>query len=147
MKNFEVKNEKQEVKYSIYKKNNFDNIDTLNFLLQDLGHVLINKEHFPEILYISEIFIEKHNRNKGYGSEILQKLIKENEDKLIIVSSCLLKREFKTQPTNETYDLILNKLNKFFTKNGFINVNKRFGQYEYREAFIYNNEIFKNNIL
>lgn len=147
MKDYTINQEMKEIKYTIYEKEDFKNIDNFNFFLQDIGYTLIKESKFPTILYIEEIFVDKNHRNKNIGSELLQQIINDNKDKLILVTSYLSKKEFLEKPTNEKYNEILTKLSHFFEINGFININKHFGQYEFKETFIYNNDMSQKYIL
>lgn len=101
---------------------------------------------FDSISYCNAIFITKEFRNKGIGSELLQNYIKENigDDKLFFIQAGFSKDEYTKEEfenaTSEERNALFYKLDKFYTKNGFFNINDYIGDYENSQMYLYTNE-------
>ena len=90
-----------------------------------------------DYIVIDRIFTAKESRNNGLATEFLKVLCEENNDKVIIVETGVLKDEYPEEPVGEEFTEILNKIDKFFTERGFSNFNKYSKSYEFKEAYIY----------
>lgn len=112
------------------------------FDIADLIDYSNNANMLNDIKYISKIIVPKNERNKGIGTEKLLELCNSiGDDTFILVTAGVLMQEYKIEPTNEEYELILNKLDKFFKNIGFIDVNKYIGCYEYKCSYLYGNKV------
>lgn len=94
-----------------------------------------------DIKYISKIIVPKEKRNNGIGTKSLLELCKSmGEDKFILITAGALMDEYPKEPTTEEYNLILNRLDKFFKNIGFIDVNDRIGCYECKCSYLFGNK-------
>lgn len=109
--------------------------DDMPFWYQDIESC-INGADFA---FTYELFINKEDRNKGLGTAALKEFCEymTTINNIIIVQSSLLKKEFKKEPTNEQYNEVLDRLDKFFTSRGFTNINQYTNSYEYSELYVY----------
>jgi len=104
--------------------------DDINGLMPDL----------KEFLSIDSIIVDEDCRNKGIGSKVLIEICESNNDRLIILVSEPLVFKYPGEPIDEEYTEILNRLDRFIIKNNFITINDYVG-YEYKKAYVYNNEL------
>lgn len=98
------------------------------------------KSKSPIILDLKSIFVEKDYRNSNVGSSRIKELCEKHDDKYIILISGVLEREYGENFDALTLDKVLNKLDRFYIKNGFINVNDRIGMYEENVTYLYLNK-------
>lgn len=92
---------------------------------------------------LEELFVDKSLRNKGCATDILKQFISKYEDTIILVNAGALCKEYPEEPTDDEFGQILDNLDKFFTKLGFENINKYSKTYEYKELYVYPNELGK----
>lgn len=106
-----------------------------SFMADDIFATVDDEEIFEiESVYVSPVY-----RRKGIGSKLVKEVLELHNDKIICCAAALLVGDdFPEEPTSEQYDQHLETLSNFFTKLGFISINKHIG-YEYREAFVYGN--------
>lgn len=126
-----------------FKDKDFD-VNHRLFWVQDVyayGH-----EIFDEITYCDHLFVPKQHRRKGIASKWLQDYIKENigNEKLYFVQAGFSKDEYTEEEfenvTAEERDELFDKLDKFYTKNGFFNINTLIGSYENSMIYLYAND-------
>lgn len=103
------------------------------FWFMDISEFLGDHDY----ILIDYISTKKESRNNGLGTAVLNAFCEENNDKVIIVEAGALKDEYPEEPVGEEYTEILNRLDEFFTKRGFSNVNKYSKTYEFKELYIY----------
>lgn len=126
-----------------FKDKNFD-LEHEAFWVQDVyGYI---HDIFDEVTYCDQLYIPKEDRRKGIASKLLQDFIKENIDdnKLYFVQAGFstleyTEEEFENATEEERNELFYN-LNKFYTKNGFFNINDFIGSYENKVMYLYTNE-------
>lgn len=125
-----------------FKDKNFDIKGEL-FWVKDMYEF---SDIFDEVRACTQIFVPKEDRRKGIGSKLLQDYIKENigNDKLYFVQAGFSKEEYTEEEfenaTIEERNELFNKLDKFYTKNGFFNINYFIGAYENTVMYLYTNE-------
>lgn len=104
-------------------------------------------EIFDEITYCDHLFVPKQHRRKGIASKRLQDYIKENigNEKLYFIQAGFSKDEYTEEEfenaTAEERDELFDKLDKFYTKNGFFNINTLIGSYENSMMYLYANDV------
>jgi GNAT superfamily N-acetyltransferase len=112
------------------------------FAIEDLVDWIRKKNNpIAEILVIDSIIVDSDSRNKGLGSKIIKDFCESYSNYLILVIAGANTDEYKNEPTDEQYSEILERLNRFYTRLGFISVNNRIGCYDYKESFIYGNKV------
>lgn len=131
------------VKAINFKDENFD-IEHQPFWVQDT--YCIAHDIFDEVLYCEQLFVPKENRRKGVASKWLQDYIKENigDDKLLFAQAGFSTKEYTLEEyksaTAEERETLFYNLDKFYTKNGFFNINDFIGNYEEHVMYLYINE-------
>lgn len=112
----------------------------MRFGYEDIEPFITGKK----FVYVDKLFIAKEYRNYGYGTQLLNEFLRiftntENIDDeyIIIIESGLLIEEYLEEPNDELYNKVLSKLDTFFTKRGFSNINNYTNSYEYKELYIY----------
>ena len=114
--------------------------DNRAFGIQDLCYEIECMEPtIREFLYILDFRVHVDSRNMGLSTKWLKEFCDSYDDKIILTFSGVSVDEYPTEPTEDEYRDILNRLNKFYTKVGFVSVNDYIGGYEYKESFIYKN--------
>ena len=125
-----------------FKDKDFDVNHTL-FWVQDA--YAYAHEIFDEITYCDQLFVPKQHRRKGIASKWFQDYIKENigNEKLYFAQAGFSKDEYTEEEfenaTAEERDELFDKLDKFYTKNGFFNINTLIGSYENSMMYLYAN--------
>lgn len=89
------------------------------------------------VILIDELYVLKGKRNIGLGTTLLKEVIMNNPNTIILVKSGLGVSDYHKEPTDDEYIMVLNKLDKFFTERGFVNINKYTKSYEYHELYVY----------
>lgn len=115
--------------------------------IEDVASYLRDKTTVP-VVECFQLFIPKEERRKGKASKLLQDYIKKNigEDKLYFATAGASKEEYKTQKefielcNSGELDSLLKQLEEFYNKNGFLNVSKFIGGYEFKEMYLYMND-------
>lgn len=126
-----------------FKNKDFD-VDHEAFWVQDA--YAYAHEIFDEITYCDHLFVPKQDRRKGIASKRLQDYIKENigNEKLYFIQAGFSKDEYTEEEfenaTAEERDELFDKLDKFYTKNGFFNINTLIGSYENSMMYLYAND-------
>ena len=114
------------------------------FYIQDAHSWISDK--IDTIYSCTQLFVPLEDRRKGIGSKLLQDYIKENigDDKLYFVQAGFSKDEYTEEEfenaTAEERDELFDKLDKFYTKNGFFNINTLIGSYENSMMYLYAND-------
>ena len=124
---------KEDYVYIKYRENESIDPELKEFWYYDLKFALGD----TDFVILDEIFIEPSHRNKGIGSEIIKDFIKHHENSIILVRAGALQKEYPLEPTKEEYQLILERLSKFYTKLGFKNINKYSRTYEFSDIYVY----------
>ena len=130
------------------------------FMFRDIFYYLGTKEAKAlnmeqDYFYnISNLYVDELNRKKGIGSRLVHEAITGLRSKdsnlsnvIIAVKSNVLQREFPKEPTQEIYDVILDRNAKFYKRNGFVDVNSFIGQYQLGTVMIYDNPAYKSFML
>lgn len=89
--------------------------------------------NFDNISYLMYFAIDKKNRNKGYGSELLKQLSSKNKNILLSIE----------KPSNR-YD-ITHKRKQFYLRNGFKSINKFIIDNDVEYELLCNNEKIEVN--
>ncbi len=93
-------------------------------------------------ILIEEFFISKDIRNNGFGTELLKLFTSQfGEETIILAKSGLLYKEFPEEPSDETFNEVLTRLDRFYTNRSFLNINTFSKTYEFRELYVFDNEI------
>lgn len=114
------------------------------FYIQDAHSWISDK--IDTIYSCTQLFVPLEDRRKGIGSKLLQDYIKENigDDKLYFVQAGFSKEEYTEEEyensTIEEHDELFDRLDKFYIKNGFFNINYYIGAYENKVIYLYTNE-------
>lgn len=113
----------------------------LPFQVQDL----FTESGNSNIIEISTLFVEPDCRLSGYGSEVIQKICKNNEDDIILVGAGALSTEYTEEPSTEEYEQLFDNLTIFYNKNNFEDVTQLFGTYDgsTKRTFLYLNKAGK----
>lgn len=77
--------------------------------------------------------------------EPLKELCESHGDMLILFTSALMVSEFPDEPSDSMFDEALDAQDKFLVANGFVSIND-YVNYEYRRAYVYNNDLGKRVI-
>jgi len=122
-----------------------------NFMVNDIFYQLRRLGVCdPEVVEITELYVEPKERNKGHGSQLVNDIIRKHQESVIIVKAGALVSEYSDEPSQEEYDVLLPKLKRFYEALGFTDINFYVG-YEYRVPLLYTgNEIGKailNNVV
>lgn len=100
---------------------------------------LIKDLTFIEIL---DMYIIKKKRDQGIGSQLIKEIIHQykNKNPIVFVGAGASKKIYN-EPITEPriINAILDTLSHFFKRNNFIDVTEKFGQYEYKTGYVYNN--------
>lgn len=134
-----MKNVNYEIKYNFFKPSK--EYKDVGFGIGDVLGVLNDNRLDFEVLEIVEFSIENNKRSLGHGSKILKSFCDSYSDKLIYVKAGALESEYEEEPTEDEFLLILKRLDNFYRKLGFIDVNNRIGCYQYSNAYVYGNAI------
>lgn len=118
----------------------------VSFFLKDVWNHISATDNIPDILYITKIFTPYPKRNKGYGSNAIQDLIETHSGKLTVLMAGALECEYAQEPSKKQYAVLFAKLEKFYLKNNFININEWIGQYENHVCYAYNNEAYQTSL-
>lgn len=102
-----------------------------------------NELPYTEILEITSIFVSKEFRGKGVASNILSDLTKAFTNKVIYLQSGAHVYEYDEEPDEEEIEKCLVSLHKFYTSNGFLNVNRVIGHYSTKCSYLFDNEFSK----
>ena len=131
-----------EIKYRFESVYDDDEINkSRGFAIWDLCEEIKNIDpSIKEFVHITSFRVHKDSRNRGLGHDWLKTFCNAYDDKIIFVLSGAHADEYESEPSEDEYKSILNRLDRFYTKVGFINVNQDIGQYQYRESFIYRNK-------
>ena len=133
-----IKIEKEEYRLKCL---NIDKQDKNNiFYIKDLIKYMEKYEVNSKVMEIKEIWVKPELRNKGVGTSILREICSRNEDKIIIMVSQVLRKEFTKPPAYETLVNINKRLSEYYENLGFINVNRYIGKYNVKNTFIYPNQ-------
>lgn len=89
-----------------------------------------------DMVEIHHIFVEEKCRGKGLGSKIVKEFCDSNKDSLILVVAGILDETMSVEDTLESLD-------RFYTKNNFININEHLGDWDITIPYIYNNDCGK----
>ncbi len=93
-----------------------------------------------EFLHITSFRVHKDFRNLGLGHDWLKTFCDAHDDKVIFILSGAHKDEYESEPSVDEYESILSRLDRFYKRVGFVNVNQDIGCYQYKESFIYRNK-------
>lgn len=94
-----------------------------------------------EFVIIQDIFVDKKSRHQGIGSMFLQTVSKYyGEDVAILTAAGASMKEYPEEPSDDEKIMITKELRPFYEKNGFIDVNKYYGNYEFKNAYLFNNK-------
>lgn len=101
------------------------------------------KASHPDInsIEILDLYVHPEFRNKGIGSALLKAVIDNNENFAILSAIGASKKEYPIEPSHDEKMKIIEDLSKFYEKNGFVDVNDLYGNYENKRAYIYLNDI------
>ena len=130
-----------EIKYRFESVHVDDEINkSRGFAIWDLCEEIKNIDpSIKEFVHITSFRVNKDSRNRGLGHDWLKTFCDAYDDKIIFVLSGAHADEYESEPSEDEYKSILNRLDRFYTRVGFINVNQDIGQYQYKESFIYRN--------
>ena len=94
---------------------------------------------FPLIKFteIIDIYVAPEYRYKGVGKYLLQEVIRQNQDAVILVAGGVSSKEYPEEPSEQDMIKIIDELEPFYLKNGFINVNDKLGGYQFKRAYMY----------
>ena len=88
------------------------------------------------IISIDFIFVPNHNRNKGVGSDLINKVVEIYPNAIICLNASPTKYDFDSPPTKEEYDEFFNNINKFYESLNFKSYNN-ITQYEQSDPYIW----------
>ena len=94
---------------------------------------------FPyiKVVEIYDIYVDPRLRNKGIGSSFIQEICRLNQDSVILLASGATSMEYPEEPSDEEIKKIIEDLEPFYLKNGFVNVNDKIGNYQMKRAYMY----------
>lgn len=102
-----------------------------------------NNLPYTEVLEITSIYVAKEFRGNGVASALLNDLTKAFANKVIYLQSGAHIYEYEEEPDEEEIEKCLDSLHKFYTLNGFLNVNRIIGHYSTKCSYLFNNEFSK----
>lgn len=128
-------------KFSIsYKLVTTDCLKDWSFAIRDLMYILDTNSIVEPVIEITDFHVKKELRGKGYGTASLKEFCEKRPDTLILVVSGVSCREYEAEPTDDEAKAILERLDRFYKRVGFIDVNSEIGGYQYKRSYIYGNE-------
>lgn len=112
-----------------------------SFAMADLIGVMehLGMDNIP-VMQIGSIFVEEENRNKGRGTSLIKETAEAQPDAVIMVVAGASMDEYKEEPSFEEIQAILKRLDRFYTRAGFVSVNEKIAGYENMCVYIYDNK-------
>lgn len=94
---------------------------------------------FPATPYaeLYDIYVHPDDREKGLGTALVQKCVKDCEDYCVLVAVGASMKEYPEEPSNEDKMKITAELVSFYEKNNFVDVNDYIAGYEFKRAMMY----------
>ena len=113
-------------------------VDDLFGILEGLGDA--NRK----IIVINDIYVDKDLRGFGVGRAVLRALCDKFHDRIIILTAGATVKEYPVEPTDDEFEIILERLGRFYEKCGFRDVNQEIGGYDYKKTYLYINDASKS---
>lgn len=116
------------------------------FLAEDFkgSHPKVN------IVEITDLYVDPKFRHEGIGSALINLVINNykasiglsfNSNTVILTAVGASCKEYKEQPASEEIQNIISQLILFYEKNGFIDINGYYTNYENKRAMIFNSPL------
>lgn len=97
-----------------------------------------------KIVEIYDIYVTPAYRNMNIGSDLIGNIVKyyggPNTDTVILTAAGASMKEYKEEPTDEAKIEIAESLRPFYEQNNFIDVNNYYAGYEFKNAYMYEND-------
>lgn len=102
------------------------------------------KSHFPDIktfFDLTSLYVPHADRGKGIGSKIIADFCDAHPTSVIVLTAGAHEFEYDEEPSEQEFEKCLQRLGRFYSQLGFVNINKQIGGYQFRCTYICNNEI------
>ena len=115
--------------------------DVMENSMEVSDFAMLLKEHCIEydrmFVNLKHVYVPEEFRRQGIASLAIKGVAQQFNDSLIITLSGADKIEYVEEPTHETYAELLDKLDKFYTSNSFVNISSLVGGYRCHNLYMY----------